>query len=124
MNKQLLVASICAAFAIAAGAQTPASLGTETPGAAPSDVSKMMDIPNWQTTVSDGQAAAKANPNTPGATDAARAADLSKLTDIPNMQATQGDAAASARTPSSPAALDNGQVQPGLDQALGNASTQ
>ena len=144
MKKSLLVASLCCALAAAANAQPsttqppaadaqpsatqPLAAQPDTPTAdtRAADMDRMMDIRNWQSGPSAGDAAAKIDPNTPTTPDAKRAADLQTMMEIRSWQSgpSAGDAAAKAATqPSTPAAPTVDINSAGAQQELHDAST-
>jgi len=146
MKKSLLVASLCCALAAAANAQPsttqppgadaqpsttqPPAVQPATPPAdtRAADMDRMMDIRNWQTGQSAGDAAAKIDPKaTPAAApDEKRAADLQTMMEIRSWQTgpSSGDAAAKAETqPSTQAAPPVNLNSTGAQQELHDAST-
>lgn len=125
MKKSVLLASICAAVAAGGALAQSASDSTPAPDTRAADLNKMMEIRNWQAGPSAGDAATKADPNTPpAASDDKRASDLSTMMEIRGWQAgpSSGDATAkidpAKAAPPAPAPTGSG-----LDAALQHEST-
>jgi hypothetical protein len=126
MKKSLLLASLCAAFATGALAQS-APGGDSAPAAdtRAADLNRTMEIRNWQAGPSAGDAAARADASPPAATDQSRAADLNKLMDIRGWQAgpSAGDTAARVDASTSQPAPGLTLGAPGAQDALQHEST-
>jgi len=119
MKKLLFIATLGGTLATGAVAQTtpPAS----NPAA---DMQKMMEIRNWQTGPSSGDAANKADASAQGASDQKKASDLQNMMEIRGWQTgpSSGDAAnkASAATAAAPQVNLGAQ---GANRSLIDAST-
>jgi hypothetical protein len=119
MKKLLFIATLGGALATAAVAQTSPPASNPT-----ADMQKMMEIRNWQTGPSSGDAANKADTSTQGASDQKKASDLQNMMEIRGWQTgpSSGDTAnkASATTTAAPQVYLGSQ---GANQSLIDAST-
>jgi hypothetical protein len=140
MNKTMLMAVLMGTLATAvvaqpaapqdaraAGATAEPSAGAPTsPDTRAADLERMMDIRNWQTGPSSGDAASRADVNAPAIPADTRTSDMQKMMEIRNWQAgpSAGDAATNAATkPSAPStAIDFSKRE--AQDALGQAATQ
>jgi hypothetical protein len=125
MKKALLLASLCASLATAAGAQTPPPTASPAPDTRAADLERLMDIRSWQAGPSAGDAAAKSDPAAPAPTADQRASDLQKMMEIRSWQTgpSSGDAAAKAEVQAPPAGSALNFSNPAMQDGLRMEST-
>ncbi|HTP97985.1 MAG TPA: hypothetical protein VMN56_01585 [Casimicrobiaceae bacterium] len=118
MKKLVLIATVGGVLATAAVAQT-----TPAPPSPTADMQRMMEIRNWQTGPSSGDAANKADTATQGASDQKKASDLQNMMEIRGWQTgpSSGDNATKAASTAAAPPVDLGAQ--GTNQALIGAST-